>query len=475
MAPKKKAGKGGKGKKKSDKQKKDDSLEPPLSEATKSKIRSLELDKRSEEVQRSYAQLERDKIAEFGEITKRRLDDAEATCRNKDREMDLLEERKYMEIQIYRQKVKHVLYENQSNIENLKTDMQSERTLTQQKFRSREAQLLEQIDQLKMQKKEQELSHEHFVSGLSNQHSKELEKLRKEYQLEMSTAMENSEKKMANMRQEMAMQKKRDIHEVEERKNHHIETMMTKHTREYENMRYYYNDIISNNLDLIKALKEDITMMKQAELRSDKLMCSIVTEKKQMAVPLAKALKEVESLRQKLGQYNKDKVALSRTRARHADSEKKLKSLEFEHEVVQQRFEKLQKDRDQIYAQFESAVYKVQQRAGLRELINTRKVERLKLELEKRESQLAECLLAAELDPEDTNKVNLKLEDVLNHKNRLIQQLRLDIAKVSKAHNDLIKVYEAKLVDYGIQPNDLGFRPLLTNTSKNPAGLVSAD
>ena len=45
-------------------------------------------------------------------------------------------------------------------------------------------------------------------------------------------------------------------------------------------------------------------------------------------------------------------------------------------------------------------------------------------------------------------------------------------AQVSKAHNDLIRVYEAKLSEFGVPVEELGFRPLVTNTSMGPAGLV---
>ncbi len=45
-------------------------------------------------------------------------------------------------------------------------------------------------------------------------------------------------------------------------------------------------------------------------------------------------------------------------------------------------------------------------------------------------------------------------------------------SQVSKAHNDLIRVYEAKLAEFGIPVDELGFRPLVTNTTTGPAGLV---
>ncbi|KAF6257462.1 hypothetical protein COO60DRAFT_1228613 [Scenedesmus sp. NREL 46B-D3] len=70
-------------------------------------------------------------------------------------------------------------------------------------------------------------------------------------------------------------------------------------------------------------------------------------------------------------------------------------------------------------------------------------------------------------------QVNKKLEEVLTNKNSIIRALQYDVAKVSKAHNDLIRVYEAKLAEYGVPAEQLGFRPLITSTSTGPAGLVA--
>lgn len=69
-------------------------------------------------------------------------------------------------------------------------------------------------------------------------------------------------------------------------------------------------------------------------------------------------------------------------------------------------------------------------------------------------------------------RVTKKLDEVLDSKNQLIKALQYDVAKVSKAHNDLIRVYEAKLAEFGVPVEELGFRPLITNTNTGPAGLV---
>ena len=124
--PKKKSGKK-KGKKKSAKSKTPTivdgiSTEEMSKEQLEEHIVRLreELDREREE--RNYFQLERDKVNTFWEITKRQLEERKAELRNKDREMEEAEERHQVEIKVYKQKVKHLLYEHQNNIAELKAE-----------------------------------------------------------------------------------------------------------------------------------------------------------------------------------------------------------------------------------------------------------------------------------------------------------------------------------------------------------------
>ena len=53
------------------------------------------------------------------------LEDRKAELRNKDREMEELEERHQVEIKVYKQKVKHLLYEHQNNVSQLKEECEA--------------------------------------------------------------------------------------------------------------------------------------------------------------------------------------------------------------------------------------------------------------------------------------------------------------------------------------------------------------
>lgn len=49
-----------------------------------------------------------------------------------------------------------------------------------------------------------------------------------------------------------------EIHEIEERKNQHINDLMKNHEEAFREMKEYYNDITRENLELIRMHKEKL-------------------------------------------------------------------------------------------------------------------------------------------------------------------------------------------------------------------------
>lgn len=155
---KKDKGKKGKDKKGKDKGEKG---KAPLGEGAEMSVEQLNekimylndsLDHEREE--RNYFQLERDKINTFWEISKKELEDRKAELRNKDREMEELEERHQVEIKVYKQKVKHLLYEHQNNVSQLKEEQERALKLQLEEHRLRESESKKDKRSLKLELKE---------------------------------------------------------------------------------------------------------------------------------------------------------------------------------------------------------------------------------------------------------------------------------------------------------------------------------
>jgi hypothetical protein len=128
-----------------------------------------ELDREREE--RNYFQLERDKINTFWEITKRQLEEKKAELRNKDREMEDGEERHQVEIKVMKQKVKHLLYEHQNNLAQLKSEAQLDLKINQETHDDSERDLRHDKRNLKITLKEDELAHEDVIRNLKKVNS----------------------------------------------------------------------------------------------------------------------------------------------------------------------------------------------------------------------------------------------------------------------------------------------------------------
>ncbi|XP_040299327.1 dynein regulatory complex subunit 4 isoform X1 [Herpailurus yagouaroundi] len=434
-----------------------------------------ELDREREE--RNYFQLERDKIHTFWEITRRQLEEKKAELRNKDREMEEAEERHQVEIKVYKQKVKHLLYEHQNNLTEMKAEGAVVMKLAQREHCAQEGALRKDMRALKVELKEQELANEVVVKNLRLKHSEEVTKMRNDFERQVREIEAKYDKKMKMLRDELDLRRKTEIHEVEERKNGQINMLMQRHEEAFTDIKNYYNDITLNNLALINSLKEQLEDMRKKEGHLEREMMEVSAQNKRLTDPLQKARDDVTEMQKKLGNYERDRQTLVRTKARLKVAEKELKDLQWEHEVLEQRFLKVQQERDELYRKFTAAILEVQQKVGFKNLVLERKLQALSAAVEKKEVQINEVLAASNLDPAALTLVSRKLENVLESKNNAIKDLQYELARVCKAHSDLLRTYEAKLLAFGIPLDNVGFKPLETavigqTLGQGPAGLV---
>ncbi|XP_068267583.1 dynein regulatory complex subunit 4 isoform X1 [Nyctibius grandis] len=477
MAPKKKAGKKGKGSKAPAVV---DALAPK--EMTREQLQDHvvrlreELDREREE--RNFFQLERDKIHTFWEITRRQLEEKRAELRNKDREMEQAEERHQVEIKVYKQKVKHLLHEHQENLTELKAEGTLSLKRAQKDHWAQETELRQDMRSLKVELKEKELVSEEAVKNMCLKQEEEITQLYNDFERQVKEIEAKYAEKMQVLRDELDLRRKTEIHEVEERKNSHISELVRNHEKAFSDMKSYYNDITFKNLALISLLKEQMEEMKKRENHLEKEKADVLLQNKQLKEPLQQAQEQLFEMQKKLAHYDKDKEALTNTKARLKVTQKELKDLQWEHEVLEQRFSKVQAERDELYQKFTKAIKEVQQKTGFKNLLLERKLKGLLGVLEQKEVELGEVLAASKLDPGALSFASHKLEDVLNSKNSTIRDMQLQLARVCKAYNDMLQTFKAKLTAFGIPLDNLGFTPLDSPVlgqavGQGPAGLVA--
>lgn len=234
--------------------------------------------------QRNFFQVERDQIQQYfenvqreGENGGRELADAacglqnvrtrvclravaesEANLRNMDAQMEKMEEAHRNDIRIYLQKVVHLEYEHASNVQAVSLEAAQQRQQEEAKQAERKEELESQKEALKARLDAEEREAEAEIARLRESEGKELAKLREEFENNHRRLEAKYEERLQELQAELELRRKMEIHEIEERKNRHINDIMRNHERAFAEMRNYYNSITRDNLDLMKALKQEL-------------------------------------------------------------------------------------------------------------------------------------------------------------------------------------------------------------------------
>ena len=82
------------------------------------------------------------------------------------------------------------------------------------------------------------------MSALTDDHERNAREIETKYQ-----------GKLRALQAQNDLRRKTELHELEERKNKQVHTLMKNHEKAFGDIKNYYNDITSNNMALINTLK----------------------------------------------------------------------------------------------------------------------------------------------------------------------------------------------------------------------------
>merc|ERR1711881_797959 len=298
------------------------------------------------------------------------------------------------------------------------------------------------------------------IKELRRNHESQETNLRQEFEREIREIEAKYEKRCKELREANELRRRTELHEVEQRKNGQNNQLIRRHEKAFSDIKNYYNDITLNNLAHINSLKEQIIAMKKKEERIEKEMGEVQACNKKLEDPLTFAKQDVDDLTKKLANYEKDKQSLASTTRRLKHTQKDVKKLDNRHEALEVRYEKCKTERNDLYHNFVAAIHEVQHKSGFKNMLLESKLKNFVETLEKKEAQLNEVLSASNLDPTALSAVTRKLEDVLDGKNAAMKDLQYELARVCKAHNDVLRTYESRLKSFGVPVEDLGFKSL---------------
>ncbi|CAL5996383.1 Dynein_regulatory complex [Hexamita inflata] len=420
----------------------------------------LERTVKQEQEERNFYQLERDKIHTLYEVAHTQLEQLKQTLQSKDRQVEELVENHQVAVRVYQQKIKDVLYGNSQEATKLKINSEQNLRSEEDFHRSREDELLREIESYKLKIKENQLSAQDMLRSLKENNAREFSIQRNSYEQQIWTMQRDFEVKLRDCLQESEMRRKAEIQEVETNKNNHIADLVRKHQLNFDKMKKYYLDITTSNLDLIKSLKDEVEEMRKKQIANEQLMYDVAQENKRLTQPLQTALAEAEQLKKKLEEANEINSQL-KTASENADQRLALiQHLEWENDILKTSLRDTAMERDALKERFEQAVQGVEQNAHFREAVLERRIVALQNEIESLTTKYNETVAAGHLDAAVAQAIGQQTDNVLEGKNRNIRELSFELARVMRLYNEALRVFRGKMVSAGLGTADMdGFRP----------------
>jgi len=435
--------------------------EPETADQAEWKVLKTEADRlhklnKQEENDFNEFQQQREKLNYFWIVEKKQLEDKRGQLRNKDRELQDLEEKHQVEIKIYKQRLKHLLYEHQNEITRKKTEAEMALKLAQDDDREAELDVKDDRRTINIALREIEVTHEEYVRSLKRELDQRITALRYDFERQANEVTKSFDARMKKTREALDKRRKEEIKIIEDKKTAMVEVLLAEHAKAFADIKNYYNDITHNNLDLIKSLKEEVKEL-EAEERKDQLrLQEKMAENKKLAAPLKKMQDDLVRLRSELEDYAKEKADMRKIKAALVLVESDQSTVSWEYETLLQRFEDLKTERDNLRSNLQASIFDVKQKSSFRGILLEKKLVAMQRAQEEREAQLNEVLTRANLEPSVLGQVKGHVDDVMQRKNAEARRLQTEVSRLQALIEQLQLSTKNKLAEYGLRFEDLG-------------------
>ena len=440
-------------------------------------------------VKRNFVQQERDMITEFYEISKQEEKKLRDACEKEEIVMDHLQREHQNEINAFINKYRHLEYDHEIFInEKLPNKSQEAMDKEEQIRANREDIYMQKKQDLKDEIKTNALKHRDQIDSKKQSLQNNFEDKKRQLEERLKNIMKNYKRKMKQLSEDLELRLKVEIHELEERKNLHINNL----NRTFDQkMKDWKNENINQIKESIKIIKQYIGVLKDYENDNKKLTKDNDALQKEIDILEAK-YKEAKDInnavKTRLNKYYNQDINMKNMKAKIISLKEKYNETTKKTEEIEAKKEETQEKIDDLKNKFRGVLEQYKSKTDHRNNILEKHIKQLNEDYEKRESEIEEILKNVDVvgnrnlgDDENKNDgLSKEFHDLLDHikttlseKTIIIKRLKASLAVSAKAFNDTIRVYEAKLIEFGLPAEELGFQLLETNTSKMPAGLVS--
>jgi chromosome segregation ATPase len=248
---------------------------------------------------------------------------------------------------------------------------------------------------------------------------------------------------MKQLEDDLELRLKVDIHELEERKNLHINKLMKTFDEKMDAWKKENIAQIQENIKLIKQNKENLENLKADNKTLKAELDALAENKKILEIQLAEAKKQNAIILNRLAKYYNQEINMKNMNVKILSLRKKCQETVDKTREIEAKKEALTKEISELKRKFEDAINKFKQRAEYKNNVLDQHIQQLKLNYEKREEEIDAILrqidqLASEQETESDfgrkviSDMMENIRNVLMTKTQIIKNLKYSLALATK-------------------------------------------
>lgn len=315
---------------------------------------------------------------------------------------------------------------------------------------------------------DQYIENQNQIQEKTDYNQKKLDRQKEIYGQNLRQIQQKYQQQLEKHVSDLRLRLNAELHEIEERKNIHINELITNHKKTFDELRSFYNLITSENLRLIKSQKQELSNFKSLHEQNFYKITKLRQSNRKLEQPLNDALKRRQEMVKRLEQFQKDKMSLQNLRIKETTMKDKKQLLEKNMDELNSNFKQKLEEKIKLEDNFQDTAEEMVQYLNMNMMNLKNKVQSLEIRHEVKSRELGQLVQSSEHLP----KVQEILE-TLRAKNILIENFRYLNHHSIKQFNDTLKVYMSKFSEMKLEFGDIGFELIPSVTSNFPAGLVS--
>jgi hypothetical protein len=250
------------------------------------------------------------------EITKREVEEIDLSIAAKEREIENQEKNHLIELRMYQQRVKHLEYEHENNVIKIKKENVEFQVAETMHFSTEEESIIKSRQQLDHKRREDSNTSAMKVLDEKENNKQAVILQRKQFEDAINNLRARCERRLSELESDLELKFRVDEHELEERKNKHINELIRNHDKAFNEMKTYYNEITKDNLQLIRELQKQVEVKKLQATETKLKIAFYSSENLKLSEPLKEKRLRIAELQLKLKERSKDRMNLSNSKLR---------------------------------------------------------------------------------------------------------------------------------------------------------------